>query len=76
MWVNGKGVFPSEESLFNAAFEYYLHYKVLSLGYRYAEVPVWKRYPTDGRPTSKIRLSRDAWSLIRPLVLLSLRLRR
>jgi dolichol-phosphate mannosyltransferase len=56
--------------------EYYLHYKVLSLGYRYAEVPVSKRYPTDNLPTSKIRLSRDSWSLIRPLVLLTLHLRR
>jgi dolichol-phosphate mannosyltransferase len=56
--------------------EYYLHYKVLSLGYRYREVPVRKLYPTDGMPTSKIRLSRDAWSLLRPFVLLTLRLRR
>ncbi len=55
--------------------EYYLHYKVLSLGYRYREVPVCKRYPTDGLPTSKIRLARDYWSLLRPLVLLTLRLR-
>lgn len=55
--------------------EYYLHYKVLALGYRYAEVPVWKRYPQDGLPTSKIRLARDYWSLLRPLVLLTLRLR-
>jgi dolichol-phosphate mannosyltransferase len=55
--------------------EYYLHYKVLSLGYRYREVPVWKRYPTDGMPASKIKLSRDYWSLLRPLVLLTLRLR-
>lgn len=55
--------------------EYYLHYKVLSLGYRYREVPVWKRYPTDGMPTSKIKLARDYWSLLRPLVLLTLRLR-
>ena len=56
--------------------EYYLHFKALSLGHRYAEVPVWKRYPVDGMPTSKIRLSRDAWSLLRPLVLLTLGLRR
>jgi dolichol-phosphate mannosyltransferase len=55
--------------------EYYLHYKVLSLRYRYAEVPVAKRYPTDGLPTSKIKLSRDCWSLLRPLVLLTLRVR-
>jgi glycosyltransferase involved in cell wall biosynthesis len=56
--------------------EYYLHYKVLSLGYRYAEVPVSKRYPADGLPTSKIRLSRDYWSLLRPLVLLTLHVRK
>jgi dolichol-phosphate mannosyltransferase len=56
--------------------EYYLHFKVLSLGYRYAEAPVWKRYPRDGGSTSKIRLSRDSWSLLRPFVLLTLGLRR
>ena len=55
--------------------EYYLHYKVLSLGYRYVEVPVDKVYPQDGQPTSKIKLHRDLWSLLRPLVLLTLRLR-
>lgn len=55
--------------------EYYFHYKVLSLGYDYAEVPVAKRYPTDGLPTSKIKLSRDGWSLLRPLVLLTLGLK-
>lgn len=53
--------------------EYYLHYKVLSLGYEYAEVPVAKCYPTDGLPTSNIRLRRDFWSLMRPLLLLTLR---
>ena len=66
----------SQEWLNRYELEYYLHYKVLSLGYRYREVPVWKRYPTDGLPTSKIRLSRDAWSLLKPLVLLTLRLRK
>lgn len=55
--------------------EFYLHYKVLSLGYRYAEVPVTKTYPQDGLPTSKIKLHRDLWSLLRPLILLTLRLR-
>lgn len=56
--------------------EYYLHYKVLTLGYRLEEVAVSKRYPADGLPTTKIRLWRDSWSLIRPLVLLSLGVRR
>ena len=56
--------------------EYYLHYKVLSCGYKYAEVPVTKIYPQDGLPTSKIRLTRDLWSLLRPFILLTLRLRK
>jgi len=55
--------------------EYYLHYKALSLGYKYGEVPVAKRYPTDGLPTSKIKLTQDCWSLLRPLVLLTLHLK-
>ncbi len=65
----------SQQWLNRYELEYYLHYKVLSLGYRYREVPVWKRYPTDSMPTSKIKLTRDSWSLLRPLVLLTLRLR-
>jgi dolichol-phosphate mannosyltransferase len=65
----------SQEWLGRYELEYYLHYKVLSLGYRYAEVPVTKRYPTDGMPTSKIRLLRDYWSLVRPMVLLTLHLK-
>ncbi len=56
--------------------EYYLHYKALSLGYRYVEVPVTKQYPKDGLPTTKIQLSRDYWSLLRPLILLTLGLRK
>ena len=66
----------SQEWLNRYEFEYYLHYKVLSLSSRYVEVPVWKRYPTDGLPTSKIRLAQDYWSLIRPLVLMTLGLKK
>jgi len=65
----------SQDWLERYELEFYLHYKVLSLGYRYAEVPVAKIYPQDGMSVSKIRLSRDIWSLMRPLVLLTLRLR-
>ncbi len=66
----------SQEWLNRYELEYYLHYKVLSLGYRYREVSVSKRYPADGLATSKIRLSRDYWSLLRPLILLTLHLRK
>lgn len=63
----------SQEWLDRYELEYYLHYKMLSLGYKYAEVPVSKCYPTDGLPTSNIRLRRHFWSLMRPLLLLTLR---
>ena len=66
----------SQEWLNRYELEYYLHYKILSLGSRYAEVSVSKRYPIDGLATSKIRLSRDYWSLLRPLVLLTLHRRK
>ena len=56
--------------------EYYLHYKVIKLGYRVREVPVSMTYPTDGRPYSKIRPFVGWWSMVRPLVLLALNLRR
>ena len=64
----------SQEWLDRYELEYYLQYKVLALGYHYEEVPVSKRYPTDGMPTSKIKLFKDLWSLLRPIVLLTLRL--
>jgi dolichol-phosphate mannosyltransferase len=58
-------------------FESYLHYKVLTLGYRVTEVPVSKTYP---RPGSGLRYSHirpvvDWWSILRPYVLLKLGLR-
>jgi dolichol-phosphate mannosyltransferase len=58
--------------------ESYLHFKVLSLGYRLAEVPVSKRYPPPSRKGkySHIRPIRDWWVILRPLVFLKLGLRR
>ena len=56
--------------------EYYLHYKVIKLGYGVKEVPVSMVYPTDGRPYSKIKPFSGWWSMVRPLVLLSLNIRR
>ncbi|MEK8023488.1 MAG: glycosyltransferase family 2 protein [Candidatus Hydrogenedentota bacterium] len=58
--------------------ELYLQYKALALGLNYVEVPVTKVYPSDGRPTSKIRLllDWDWWSFMRPIVLLSLGLKK
>lgn len=55
--------------------EFYLHYKVVTLGYRIEEVPVTMRYPRDGRPYSKIPALSGWWSMLKPLVLLRLGLR-
>jgi dolichol-phosphate mannosyltransferase len=68
----------SQDWLNRYELEHYLQYKALSLGFRFAEVPVTKFYPKDGLPISKIKLLRnwDWWSLMRPFVLLTLRLKR
>ncbi|HEV2862733.1 MAG TPA: glycosyltransferase family 2 protein [Pyrinomonadaceae bacterium] len=49
--------------------EYYLHYKALSLGYRFREVAVSKNYPTR-KKYSKIRPVMDWWSIVKPILLL------
>jgi len=60
-WLDGYGL------------EYYLHYKVLTLGYRTKEVPVSKVYPYRHRGGySKIFPLRDWWPIISPLILLFL----
>lgn len=58
--------------------ELYLQYKALETGRRYVEVPVSKVYPKDGLSISKIELFRswDWWSFMRPLVLMTLGLRK
>ncbi len=55
------------------SFEYYLHYKVLTLGYRMKEIPVSKIYPFGHKGGySKIQPLKDWWPIISPLILLSL----
>lgn len=54
-------------------FEYYLHWKVYTLGYRVAEVPVTKTYPgVKGVEYSKIKPFTGWWRMLRPFVLLAL----
>jgi dolichol-phosphate mannosyltransferase len=63
-WLNGYSL------------EYYLHYKVLALGYRMSEVPVSKIYPYGHKGGySKIQPLKDWWPIISPLVLLFLGVR-
>jgi len=64
-WLDGYGL------------EYYLHFKVLKLGYKTKEVPVSKVYPYRHRGGySKIVPWRDWWDILGPLVYLSLNLRK
>jgi dolichol-phosphate mannosyltransferase len=55
--------------------EYYLQWQAIALGYRVVEVGVSKTYPKGGGNYSKIRRVRDWWSIVRPTLLLWLRLR-
>lgn len=53
--------------------EYYVHYKVLTLGYKTKEVPVSKTYPHRHKGGySKISPLRDWWKIISPLIYLKL----
>jgi len=56
--------------------EYYIHYKVLKLGYRVVEAPVAMVYPPQKKNYSKIKPFVGWWSMIRPWVFLILRLKR
>lgn len=59
------------------ALEYYIHFKALSCGYRYCEVPVTKTYPWSHKGGySKIRVFRDWKDILLTPVLLRLGLRR
>ena len=55
--------------------EYYIHYKVLRHGLRIVEVPVSMVYPTEGT-YSKIKPFSGWWSMIRPWIFLTLRLKK
>lgn len=56
--------------------EPYLLYKTLRLGYRFKEVAVTKMYPTRGLVYTRMRPIMGWWSILRPIVLLSLGFRR
>jgi dolichol-phosphate mannosyltransferase len=66
-----------QEWLDGYSLEYYLHYKVLTLGYRVKEIAVSKTYPFGDRGGySKIQPLRDWWSIVSPLILLFLGVRK
>ena len=51
--------------------EQYLHFKVVRLGYKRAEVPVSKIYPVRGRGYTKVKAFTGWWSMVKPLVYLA-----
>jgi len=57
--------------------EYYIHYKVLTLGYKTKEVPVSKIYPYRNKGGySKINPFKDFWKIVRALFYLALGLKK
>jgi len=71
-WLNG------------VSFEFYLHLKVLELGYKVKEVPVTKIYPQqiakfsykDNKSYTKTRPIIDWWRIIKPLICLKLKIKK
>lgn len=55
--------------------EYYLHYKILTLGYKFTERPVSKVYPTERRGNTQISPFKDWWQIVGPIVLLKMKAR-
>lgn len=56
--------------------EPYLLFQTIRLGYRHKEVPVHKVYPSRREGYTKMRPFQDWWSILRPIILLGLGLRR
>jgi dolichol-phosphate mannosyltransferase len=56
--------------------EPYLLFKAIRLGYRHLEVPCTKIYPPKAEGVTKMRPVLDWWSILRPVLLLGLGLRR
>jgi len=71
--LKDKRVYIWQDWLDDYSLEYYLHYKVLKLGYKVKEVPVSKTYPYRHKGGySKIRPFKDFWSIIGPFIYLLL----
>jgi len=56
--------------------EYYIHYKVLTLGYRIKEVPVSMIYPKQKRGYSKIKPFSGWWSMVKPWIYLTVKIKK
>lgn len=58
-------------------YEYYVHFKAYTLGYKVTEVPVTKAYPAQkGVAYTKIKPFSGWWRMLRPFVFLALRIKK
>ncbi len=73
---NDKSIDLDQDWLDRYELEYYIHYKVLTGGYRFAEAPVSMVYPEDGQNYSKIKPFTGWWSILRPWIFLVLRIKK
>jgi dolichol-phosphate mannosyltransferase len=73
-FVKNKNINLDQEWLNGYELEYYLHYRAISEGFKVKEVPVSKIYPT--KKTSKIRPFIDWIHIVKPVILLKLRIRK
>jgi dolichol-phosphate mannosyltransferase len=75
--VNDPRINVRQSWLDNYELEYYLHYKVLTLGYKFAERPVSKDYSAlKDKKYSHISPSKDWWQIVGPLFMLRLGVRK
>lgn len=74
--LNDPRINIDQDWLVGYSLEYYIHYKILTLGYETKEVPVSKKYPFGHKGGySKIQPLKDWWPIISPLALLFLGVR-
>jgi len=74
--LNNPGINIGQAWLNTYELEYYIHWKAYALGYRIVEVPVTKTYPhTRDTAYTKIQPFVGWWKMLRPFVLLALRIK-
>ncbi len=73
--LKDKRINIQQEWLNGYALEYYIHYKILTLGYKVTEVPVSKIYE-DHTNFTKISPLKHWWEIVGPLIMLKLLLRK
>jgi dolichol-phosphate mannosyltransferase len=74
--LNDPNINLNQDWLDRYELEPYLLYKAISLGYKFKEVPVTKIYPAKQLGYTKMKPITGWWSILRPILLLGLRLKK